>query len=242
MNLLSLSATLRAAVLAALVAGIVVAGFHRFATEPVIDQAITLEEQASHDHEAPAGEPIVSRDAQRIGLFVGMVLYGLTWSLFFAAAYQRCQTWLPASTPATRAALLVLGAYFAVVLFPFLKYPANPPGVGEADSIVLRQQLYLLAIAVGCAGVALALALARSLRGRGETVKWLAPLGFLIVFGLVAYVAMPSNPDTVRLPGELVGSFRALSLLGLTLFWFLFGTAFVLLVRSVDREPRAASA
>ncbi len=242
MNALSLGTTLRAAVLAAILAGLVVAGFHRIATEPVIEQAISLEEQATHGHEGASEEPIVSRDAQRVGLIVGMVLYGLTWALFFTAAYQLCQTWLPAGGPALRAALLALSAYVAVALFPFLKYPANPPGVGEAESIVMRQQLYLLAIAVGCVGVAMALALARRLQRRADAVKWLAPLGFLVVFGLVAYFAMPSNPDPVRLPGELISSFRALSLVGLTLFWLLFGAAFVMLVRRAERGSPAALA
>jgi predicted cobalt transporter CbtA len=240
MNPLPLGTTLRAAVLAALLAGLVVAGFHRVATEPVIDEAITFEEAASHGHEA-VEEPVVSRDAQRVGLFVGIMLYGLTWALFFAAAYQLSQGWLPASTPAARAALLVLAAYFAVALFPFLKYPANPPGVGEPDTVVFRQQVYVLSIVVGVAGAGLALGLARRMRPQAKPIRWVAPLAFLIVFGLVAFVAMPNNPDPVRLPTDLIVAFRTLSLIGLTIFWLLFGASFSWLIRGEGRRAIAAT-
>jgi hypothetical protein len=218
---------------------LVVAGFHRVVTEPVIDHAIMLEEQASHD--ADAAEPVVSRGTQRFGLIVGMVLYGLTWALIFACVYQLSQSWLPASTPAGRGALLALGSYFAVALFPFAKYPANPPGVGEPETIAMRQATYLAAIALGCAGVAIALGLARSTRTQPGPMWRLAPLGFLLVFGVIAYVVLPSNPDAIRMPADVVGAFRALSLLGLTLFWALFGAGFVWLIRGAGRHPSAVT-
>ncbi len=241
MGELSLGTTLRAALLAALLAALVAAGFHRVVTEPVIDQAITIEDAMGHDHGA-AEEPVVSRDVRRVGLFVGMVLYGLTWALFFAVAYQLTQRWLPAGTPAARGVILVLGAYLGVALFPFLKYPANPPGVGEPESIVLRQELYVLAIAVGVLGVVLALTLARRLRPRGDATRWLVPVGFIAGYGLVAFVAMPANPDPIRLPPDLVAAFRSLSLAGLTLFWLLFGASFAWLVRRASPGLNGASA
>ena len=242
MTELSLGSTLRAAILAAFFASLVVAGFHRVATEPVIDQAITLEEAAGHDDHAAADEPIVTRAAQRIGLFFGMVLYGVTWALFFSVAYQLFQRWLPANTAAGRATLLVLAAYLGVALFPFLKYPANPPGVGEPESIALRQGLYLLAIAIGLAGVGLALGIARRLQSRGDATRWLASAGFLAGFGLVAFVVLPANPDPIRLPADIITAFRSLSLLGLTLFWLLFGAAFSWLVRRADPVSDRATA
>jgi hypothetical protein len=239
MNFLSLGTTLKAALLAAVVAALIVAAFHSLATEPVIDHAIMLEEQASQH--ADAEEPVVSRDTQRFGLVVGMVLYGLTWALIFACAYQLCQRWLPASTPAARGGLLALGAYLAIALFPFVKYPANPPGVGEPESIVLRQALYLLAIVLGVSGVAIALGLARSTRFGDGPMRWIASFGFLIAFGAIVYFLLPGNPDAVRMPEDLVGTFRILSLAGLTLFWALFGAGFAWIVRDAGRPTAAAS-
>jgi hypothetical protein len=239
MNLLSLGTTLKAAVLAGVVAALVVAVFHSAATEPVIDHAIMLEEQASQQMDA--AEPAVSRDTQRFGLIIGMLLYGLTWALIFGCIYQLSQTWLPASTTAARGALLALGTYIAVAFFPFVKYPANPPGVGEPETIVLRQALYLLAIVLGIGGVAIALGLAKSTQDRAEPLRRFAPLGFLAVFGAVAYLVLPNSPDAVRMPADVVGAFRALSLAGLTLFWVLFGAGFVLLVRGAGRQSSAAT-
>jgi predicted cobalt transporter CbtA len=239
MNQLSLGTILKSAIIAAVVAGLLVGIFHRIATEPVIDHAIMLEEQASA-HGAPAEEPAVGRDTQRFGLFVGMLLYGLTWALFFAVAYQLTQGWLPASTAPTRAMLLALAAYVGVALFPFLKYPANPPGVGEPESIVLRQGLYLLALAIGIAGVGVALKISQSLQDRG-VIQWAAPVGFLVGFGLIAYLALPGNPDAIRMPEEVVTSFRMLSLIGLTLFWALFGATFGWLTRQAQPGARGAA-
>ena len=40
-----------------------------------------------------------------------------------------------------------------MAIFPFLKYPANPPGVGEPESIGYRQTLYVGFIALAVLGL-----------------------------------------------------------------------------------------
>jgi predicted cobalt transporter CbtA len=72
-------------------------------------------------------------------------------------------------------------------------------------------------------------------------MKWAAPVGFLVLFGLIAYLVLPGNPDAIRMPGDVVSSFRTLSLIGLTLFWALFGAAFVWLVRRSEAGARGAA-
>jgi predicted cobalt transporter CbtA len=128
-----LGTILKAAIIAGLLAGLTVAVFHLVVTEPIIDQAIALEEQradAGHAHE----EPIVSRRAQRGGLILGYLLYGLTWALLFAVVFQVTQRWLPANSGVAQGALLAFLAYWSVCLLPFLKYPANPPAIGRRST------------------------------------------------------------------------------------------------------------
>lgn len=212
----TLGAVLRAALVAGVVAAFAAAVFHYVATEPVIDQAIALEEQrhAAAAHE----EPVVSRDTQRVGLFIGFLGYGVSLSLLFAVVYHAAQRWLPGRGFAAKGLLLTLAVYWGVCLFPFAKYPANPPGVGDPETIGYRQTLYFGFLALSLVGTAVAVALARG--------GWWRGAAFLVLFGVAAYAGMPANPDPVRVAAELMLRFRGLSLGGLTLFWAVFGGVF----------------
>jgi predicted cobalt transporter CbtA len=214
---------LKAALIAGLLAGLVTAVFHFAVTEAVIDNAIALElaHRAGDEH----ADPIVSRATQRVGLFVGFLLYGLTWSLLFGAVYHLAQRRLPASGVLRRGLVLAAAGYWAVALLPALKYPANPPGVGEPETIGYRQALYLAMLALSVASTAVALVLARA-DGRG----WPRALGVLAVSAVALYLLLPANPDPVTLPADLVGQFRLLSIAGLTIFWLVLGLTFGLLL------------
>ncbi|MFN8524698.1 MAG: CbtA family protein [Chloroflexota bacterium] len=225
----SLGTIFKAALIAALAASLSAALFHAVATEPVMDRAIAIEEE----HAAAAGEheePMVSRRAQKVGLFAGFVLYGLVWALLTTVVYRAGQGWLPGAGSRWQRVLLVTAGYWSLALFPFLKYPANPPGVGDPDTIGYRQGLYLLALVLATAGTALSLALARRLSGSGIRA-WGVPAGCLAVYSAVVFLALPGNPDEVGMPMDLVSLFRGLSLAGLTLFWGIFAALFALLLR-----------
>src|SRR5207244_4115068 len=75
--------------------------------------------------------PIVSRDVQKLGLFLGWFLYAVGWACLFGAIYFLAQKWLPGSATWQRGLAMAALAYWAIALLPFLKYPANPPGVGD---------------------------------------------------------------------------------------------------------------
>ena len=62
-----------------------------------------------------------------------MVLFGLAVGCFFGVAY--CLAWAGSVASGPRSlSLLVAGAGFLLLyLVPFLKYPANPPAVGNGD-------------------------------------------------------------------------------------------------------------
>ncbi|HEY3063804.1 MAG TPA: CbtA family protein [Chloroflexota bacterium] len=225
---LSLGTILWSALIAGVLAGLAAATFHFLATEPVIDHAIALE-TLHRQVEGTYQEPMVSRELQKVGLFVGFLIYGFTWSLLFGAVFHVTQRWLPGTSPLKRGAFLAGAALWSVALYPFLKYPANPPGVGEPDTITYRQTLYLVVLGMSVLGTALAIAIARS-RNRG----WRQGAAFLAVYAVAVYFLLPSNPDAIQTPTDILWRFRGLSALGLAVFWAALGVTFGLLLQRHD--------
>ena len=223
----ALRTVLVSAIVAGLIGGAIASAFHGLFTEPVIDRAIAAEEERAAAQPGHHGEePVVSRRGQKIGLVVGLLLYGATWGLLVGLAIHATREWAPrAWSLARRGAVLAALVGWSVAIFPFLKYPANPPGVGEPESIGYRQTLYVGFIALAVLGLALATALRR------RTGGWLVPALFYAAWALGLYVLMPPNPDPVQLSEAIVRPFRALSLAGLVIFWAVLGAALAVLGR-----------
>ena len=232
---------LGSAVIAGLVAGALASAFHALLTEPVIDRAIAAEAeraaaQPGHAHEVP----VVGRAGQKVGLVAGLLLYGLTWGLLIGVGLHLTRGWAPPGWSLGRRGLVVAGlAGWSAALFPFLKYPANPPGVGEAGTIGYRQALYVGFIALAVLGVVLAASLRRHRPGAG-TGAWIAPVALYLVWALGIYALMPPSPDPVELSEAIVRPFRALSFSGLVVFWAGFALALAYLGR--ERAEATASA
>lgn len=231
---------LKAALVSGMLAGVVVAFFHLVLAERVIDRAIQLEHERNRARGVAPAEPVIGRPVQKVGLVVGFILYGAVWGLVFGAAYAVIGERLPAGTAAGRIWVLAALAGWSVAVFPFAKYPANPPGVGDPASIWYRQALYFGFAALSIAGVGIALALSRLRRARESApgwTAWRAPLAIYAAYVVVLYLVMPANPDPVRMPAGIVWTFRSLSLVGLVLFWASLGAAFSRLEARSSRTP-----
>jgi hypothetical protein len=227
-----LLAVLAAGLLAGLAAGI----FHYVATEPVIEQAIALESAAATD--ADHEPPVVSRDVQRVGLIVGWALYGVCVGLAFGAVYALTRPRFGHAGAALNAFASALVAYWLIGLFPFLKYPANPPGVGDPETIGYRQALFVLFWVLSVGGLLAAAWVHRLVRARtSPTIGWAVVGVVYLVYAGALFGLMPPNPDPVELPAGLVSAFRGLSLVGLTLFWLVLGAAFGLLLSRAPAQP-----
>jgi predicted cobalt transporter CbtA len=217
----ALRTVLVSAIVAGLIGGAIASAFHGLFTEPVIDRAIAAEEEraaAQPGHHSE--EPVVSRRGQKMGLVVGLLLYGTTWGLLVGLALHATREWAPRGWSLARRGTVLAGLIgWSAAIFPFIKYPANPPGVGEPESIGYRQTLYIGFIALAVLGLALATALRRRAGG------WLVPALFYAAWAVGLYVLMPPNPDPVRLSEAIVRPFRALSLAGLVIFWVVLGVA-----------------
>ncbi|TGV74269.1 hypothetical protein EN801_040340, partial [Mesorhizobium sp. M00.F.Ca.ET.158.01.1.1] len=113
--------------------------------------------------QAPEPE-MVSRATQAgIGLATGVLVYGAAlgglFSLVFAYAYGRLGSLGPRGT----SALLALLGFLAVIVVPGLKYPANPPAVGNPETIAYRTELFFIMIVVSIAAMVAAVGLAQRL-------------------------------------------------------------------------------
>ena len=269
---------LRAALVGAL-GGLVAFVFARIFAEPLIQQAIDYESGRGEAEAALAaaagqapeveGPEMFSRFVQaNVGIGVGMILFGLAMGCFFGVAY--CLAYGRAGRVSARnLSLLVALAGFALLyLVPFLKYPANPPAVGNGDTIGQRAGLYgvmvVASLVFGVGAVWLRSSLAPHLGTWNATL--LAVLVFAVAIGIVmvllpplgALAANAAEPDAlltetpqplrdpsgaIVYPGfdaDLLSWFRTYSLIAQALLWTVVGVAFAPLAERILEPGRAA--
>jgi hypothetical protein len=236
--------------LAGLCGGLVATGFAKVAGEPPLDRAIAWESaNARTSGEAPHPE-LVSRAVQgSIGLLAGACVYGASlgglFALVFAGAYGRVSR----AGPALTAIALGAGAFLVLYLVPFLKYPPNPPSVGDPATIGDRTALYfgMVAISVLAAIAALRLRLQLLDRARGE-VATLAALGAYLVVVVAAGLAMPAVSEVPpAFPATTLWDFRLASAGVQLVMWATIAVVFAVaaervIERSGLRRARAAPA
>jgi predicted cobalt transporter CbtA len=136
-------------------------------------------------------------------------------------------------------ALAAAGTGFAaVIIVPFLKYPANPPAVGDPETINSRTLLYLAMIGVGLLATAIAVTTARSVPGGPWARRPAAVLAFVVPVA-VASVLLPGVDEVPDgFPATLLWQFRMTSLGTQLVFWASFGTLFGWFC---DRAARSAA-
>ena len=96
---------------------------------------------------------------QKGGEIAASTMYGISLSALFGVifAYGRNSILLPGSNNKKKAIVLAGIMFFVLFLIPTLKYPANPPGVGNPQTIYFRESLYVGFIATsGFTALALA--------------------------------------------------------------------------------------
>ncbi len=235
-----------AAAVVGLVGGIVAATFASIAGEPAVDDAIAIEEAnaaAQPDGAADHGadEASVSRSDQRgIGLFGAYALSGAAFGALLALTAHGLRRGRP--DPARRVVLagVILAGAFTVA--PWLKYPPNPPAVGDPGTLAERQGLY---VAVICLAAALGLGatiLSRWLRAAGwpEHRRLAAVVAGVAVPMLVAYALLPPAPDDVSVPATLVWRFRVASLGANLTLWATLTLGLAWLVAEAQRRRSPA--
>jgi len=242
---------LRIAVVVGVVSGLLVGGFHNLLTVPVMERAIGLEE-ARAAVEAPQGESnggggaAVSLGMQRVGLVVGLVIITAIYGLLFTGVYWLIRRVVPNGHPVAIA--LVAGAigFWTFSLFPFFKYPVNPPGIGEESTLLYRQYYQLVTIFLSAAatvGVLLAMKVinAGAVEFSERMPKYLGlGVAYLVLIAAVLLV-VPGNPDPVPVPIDLLELFRTLTVIGHFLQWMLLGLGVGLVIVWRQRSGQSAS-
>ena len=218
---------------AGLLAGLLAGLFAFFVGEPFLDRAIALEEKAeaahtgvahahmttSHQHES--GMVQLSRKVQKVGLFFATGLSGSFLGGLFGLAFAFFRGRLRATSDWARSLSLAAALFAGVALLPFLKYPANPPGVGSPSTIGSRTTDYFAMVALSLLVVVLAWYAANSLRQRGVSppIRQVAVgVGFVVLVGLL-FVGLPAPADPGEFPAGLLWNYRLVSLGTLALLW-----------------------
>ena len=205
--------------LSGLAAGVAAVLFLATAGRAPMRDAIDLAESRSPGSGGGARhEDLFGRGVQELGGAVGLIVFGLALGIVFAVVLAAVGSRLPARTPLAAAVQLGSAGFVTVVLVPFLKYPANPPAVGDPGTINERTLLYFAALGLS---ILLTLAAWRFHRGSGLSPvsrAWAAAAGYGAGLAVI-FLALPGNPDPIDAPVDLVWRFRLASLGGLAAAW-----------------------
>jgi len=232
--------------LSGIVAGLLVFIVAKIYGEPNVDGAIGFEEHlAQLAGEAPEPE-LVSRAVQASwGLFTGVMLYSIAvgglFSLLYAIAWGR----MGRLSPRASAAVLAGASFVAVYVVPFLKYPANPPSVGNPDTIGYRTGLYFGMILVSIVAMVAAVNLGRALTKRlGNWNASLAGGAVFIVLVAIAAALLPTiNEVPAEFPAALLWQFRTVAFTLQLVLWTSLGLLFgELTQRSLATKPATMKA
>jgi predicted cobalt transporter CbtA len=242
--------------------------FARLCAEPVIGRAIAFEdarteaEQAQGVHEH--GVELFTRGVQSsVGLGFGVLIFGLAmgalFAVLFCVVYARAASSAKSPAPRQLSVLLAAGAFVAVYLVPFLKYPPNPPAVGQSDTIGARTGWYLVMVLISLVLAIAAVLFARRLADRvGVWNGRLLAVGVYLATIVVVMVLLPTVDETPQplrdasgaiiypgFPADVLYEFRLLSLATQLVLWVTIGLVFAplaeRLVADTATSERASS-
>jgi predicted cobalt transporter CbtA len=216
-------------VAAGAVAGALAGIFSLLVTERAIAPALELEEARAaaagdaHHH----AEELFSRGEQLVGGFLGSLIAGIVLAVVFAVVYSLVRHRLPGRTDLARVTLLAGIGFGVFALLPALKIPANPPAVGDPETVGARTAIYGAVLLSGVITAMLVSALVSALRSRDVSVAATSAVAVAALAVLVALVLVliPGSPDTIAadVPASVVWDFRIASLGQLAVLWTTLG-------------------
>ena len=218
---------------AGLLAGLLAGLFAFFVGEPLLDRAVEIE-HASGAHP----QELVSRATQKVGLFFATGATGLFVGGLFGLAFAYFGERLDAGSDWTRSLSLAGAVFVGLVLIPFLKYPANPPSVGDPATIRARTAAYLALVGLSLFSIFAAWLASRRLRKRGvgQPVRQVIVGIGLVAVVVVLFAALPAAVDPGKFPAGLLWSFRLSSLGTQVVLWTGIGVLFGALCERANRR------
>ena len=192
--------------------------------EPYLDQAIGIENQnlfaSGEEEDNPQfwAEYESYRIWQKSGQVLAGAILGTSISALVGIVFLFVRHALPEGNNVKKTLILSGLMWFTIFVIPFLKYPANPPTVGEAETVVMRGILFITFIAISGFGAVAFYQVYKKLQNR----KVIAFAGYA-VFISVAFFLMPENPDKITAPMQLVEGFRSASFVTVSVYWLTLG-------------------
>jgi hypothetical protein len=234
--------------LAGLLAGLATFFVAHQVGEPSVEAAIALEEahpmhEAAPDHHHEDGTVVSRHDQRTWGLLtgtltVGLALGGVIGLVAAGVAGRMRRLSLGQST-----ALVTTIGFVSFALVPFLKYPATPPAVGNADTIGHRTGVYfgflLVSVLVAVAVTALAVRFAARVGTYGVVVAGAAAYVLLMA---VAGQLFPTVNEVGDFPADTLWYFRRASLVTLATMWSVIGIALTGLLLRLQSQERVVVA
>ena len=203
-------------------AGTIYGTLNLIIVEPYLDDAINIENQnlfsSGEEIDGPQFwvEYYEYRSWQKGGQILAGAILGTSIGSLFGIVYALSKKSLPSRNNIGKTLILAGLMWFTLFVIPFLKYPANPPTVGDGETVVLRGILYLTLIAIS--GF-LAIGFYQIFKRLKAKNRILPIIGYGVLISIVFFV-MPENPDEVSTSMELINGFRVVAFLTGTVFWF----------------------
>jgi predicted cobalt transporter CbtA len=224
-----------------LVAAVFALAFASLFGEPQIERAITFETQEAAQRGEPPEKPLVSRAVQRtFGLVTALSVYSVAFGGLFALAFAFAYGRVGSFSPRTTAALLALGGFVTVVAVPFLKYPANPPAIGNPATIDQRTMLYVALLVLTLVTLVFAVGIGRLLAPRygAWNATLLASAVFIILITGIQLLLPGVDEVPPGFPANVLWNFRLAALGTQAVLWTTLGLLFGALT---ERSLRTAA-
>src|SRR5918995_2376605 len=221
--------------LAGAIAGTIWAAINQVAVEPYIERAIELE-MLQQNTTAQSGQVITNpaefaayRFWQRGGEIIAGTILGLSIGSLYGIVFAYTRGSISGTNNKKKALIVASIMWFVLFLMPALKYPPNPPAVGNPETIYYRQSLYVAFLAIsGFSALGLAFLYRKMVVASSNNTKKaiiIIPSTYAAIMAGV-YLAMPANPDPINAPIDLVMGFRITSAITISMFWALLGVIF----------------
>ena len=183
---------------------------------------------------------LISLGGQRIGMSVGLAVVGILYGAVFTGLYHLMRNATPGWSPWAWAAIAGLLGFWGLSMYTQIKFPLNPPGIGDEGTLLARQGFQFLFMAVSTISVALVIyGVGIVNRNAVASARWLRYAGIGLAYAIVALLlafAVPSVRDAAPdwLPAELTIMFRTFTAGGHFLLWM--GIAFATVGYRMYRE------
>jgi len=230
--------------LVGLLAGVVAFGVAELLGEPQVNRAIVVETRIDQQLVRQPAPAIVSRAIQSsVGLATGVLVLAATFGGLFALAFAFAYGRIGRAGARVTAVLVAAAGFCAIYLVPFLKYPANPPSVGQPSTIDHRTELYFAMVLISVLTMIGAIVLGRQLNSRlgAWNAALLAGGAFLVVSAGVFLVLPGVNEVSAVLPATILWRLRLASLATHLTLWTAIGLLFGALTERSEGHRRRPS-